>query len=297
MFRLSVCWSLLSDSTIDEDALRLALHDLSQQHAALRTEVADPPLLFDYAVEAAANLSLLRAVVDKLCGRACSHNLSSSSGRPSCELAALLAHWILSAIGRVIHVAWPRVAVRNAADVPVPLDVVDCQDLEQLAARSAWLLDGRSARHFLRTPLHAVLLRAPGNKGAEACEGGQPGTSLLHVAVNHGLCDGFSGLPLLRDLQQLYSNRKRKHGENFENPGVAKRLHAQARGAASADEHEHGARKRKADTQESADCKPKSKKAVAGLRMAERRLGEALAGTLQPDSADTGSSALFDAAH
>ena len=90
------------------------------------------------------------------------------------------------------------------------------------------MLDGRNARNFLTGPIHAVsrlflnlcvfdlLLLAflgdypkkrgfcEGSKNAEVLlelsgETLQEQTSRLHIAVSHGLADGFSGMPLLQD--------------------------------------------------------------------------------------------------
>eukprot|EP00811_Abedinium_folium_P019068 NODE_279_length_3239_cov_11.437982.p1 GENE.NODE_279_length_3239_cov_11.437982~~NODE_279_length_3239_cov_11.437982.p1 ORF type:complete len:669 (+),score=211.19 NODE_279_length_3239_cov_11.437982:717-2723(+) len=183
MFRCSTAWALVPDSSINEAALRGALEDLSARHEALRTQLTDPPLLFDIAMEAAGNLSLLRALAD----RSSTHGLVLL--RRSC-----------SVVGSALLAAWPRVMVCKAGTIPVPMEVVDCSGSEQLELRSSWLLDGRNAVRMLNTPMHAVVLHV-------ADEGdGASVLPRLHIIVSHGFGDGFAGLPLLRDLQRLYFN-------------------------------------------------------------------------------------------
>lgn len=95
-------------------------------------------------------------------------------------------------IGWLLWTAWPRLQHERTPEVN--LDVVECEDSEQLELRSTWLLDGRNGRQFLENPIHAVLLTDA-----------ETGKCRLHIAVSHGLSDGFSGLPLLQDFIQFYN--------------------------------------------------------------------------------------------
>ncbi|CAE7235011.1 unnamed protein product, partial [Symbiodinium sp. KB8] len=174
MFSLSVCWALDSEEPVQKDVLCRTLQKLKRKHGALRVQLADPPALWDFAMDAASNLSFSRAVL-----------LRGARGRrPG------LSARILNGLGLLLFTAWPRLT--QTEDTEVPVEVVQCQSREQLEQRSAWLLDGRNARNFLTGPLHAVLLELPG-MGAR-----------LHIAVSHGLSDGFSGMPLLQDFVRLY---------------------------------------------------------------------------------------------
>merc|ERR1711957_918886 len=110
-------------------------------------------------------------------------------------------HRCFSFVGKALHSAWPRVVVRDPSQIVVPVEIIDCEDWDQLERRSAWLMDGRSARKFLRSTVHAIVLRTP-------ADGQYASHSRLHVAVSHGVADGFSGLPLLQDLRQLYAKEK-----------------------------------------------------------------------------------------
>lgn len=174
MFSLSVCWALDSEESVQKDVLCRTLQKLKRKHGALRVQLADPPALWDFAMDAASNLSFSRAAL-----------LRGARGRrPG------LSARILNGLGLLLFTAWPRLT--QTEDTEVPVEVVQCQSREQLEQRSAWLLDGRNARNFLTGPLHAVLLELPG-MGAR-----------LHIAVSHGLSDGFSGMPLLQDFVRLY---------------------------------------------------------------------------------------------
>eukprot|EP00439_Symbiodinium_sp_Y106_P003580 s4711_g1.t1 len=173
MFSLSVCWALESKEPVKKDVLCRTLQKLKQKHGALRMQLADPPALWDFAMDAAANLSFSREVL-----------LRGPPRRPG------LSARILNGVGLLLWTAWPRLT--QTEDTEVPVEVVRCQSREQLEQRSAWLLDGRNARNFLTGPLHAILLELPG-MGAR-----------LHIALSHGLSDGFSGMPLLQDFVRLY---------------------------------------------------------------------------------------------
>lgn len=184
IFRVSAAWALVPDGPLNVDALEKALQDLSARHEALRSELADPPQLLDIAIEAAGNLLLLQSWA------------RSSKFRFGFLVKVVL--WALSALAKLLVMAWPRAVVLEPGKLPVPLEVVNCTGSEQLEMRSNWLLDGRNSARFLNTPMHAVLLQV-------ADEG--EGVSVLprlHVVVSHGFGDGFAGLPLLRDLQRLY---------------------------------------------------------------------------------------------
>ena len=143
MFRLSVSWALVADDPIDEAALRGALRDLCAKHEALRTEMADPPLLCDIAMEAAGNLALLRHFLERRAG-----------GTPA------VVRSVLRAAGSALYLSWPRVAVRDSQDTPVPLDIVRCESQEQIGLRSTWP-HGRSQLteiHDHATPRDAAAL-------------------------------------------------------------------------------------------------------------------------------------------
>ena len=184
MFSLSVCWALESRSAVNKAALVRALQRLKKKHGALGVHLADPPALWDFAMEAASNLSFSRAML-------LSGSVSHQSRQPT-RLAR-----ILDSVGSVLWAAWPRLEHAEGDSVDVPLEVVRCESSQQLEMRSAWLLDGRNARQFLTGPMHAVLLELPGTSG-------EPEMARLHIAVSHGLSDGFSGMPLLQDFVRFY---------------------------------------------------------------------------------------------
>lgn len=178
MFSMSVCWALEADD-VEIMKVRTALENLLSKHGALSVQLADPPALWDLAMEAAANLSLARALLQSAFG----NSLHGRRGRTDC---------VMECIGGLLWTAWPR--LKREKNPEAKLDVIECEDSNQLELRSAWLLDGRNGRQFLENPMHAVLL-----KDAET------GKSRLHLAVSHGLSDGFSGLPLLQDFLQFYN--------------------------------------------------------------------------------------------
>ena len=178
MFSMSVCWALEADD-VEIMKVQTALENLLSKHGALSVQLADPPALWDLAMEAAANLSLARALLQSTFG----NSLHGSRGRTDC---------VMECIGGLLWTAWPRLKREKFPEAK--LDVIECEDSNQLELRSAWLLDGRNGRQFLENPMHAVLL-----KDAET------GKSRLHLAVSHGLSDGFSGLPLLQDFLQFYN--------------------------------------------------------------------------------------------
>ena len=185
MFSLSVCWALESED-VDVLAVQSALRSLLGKHGALAVKLADPPAMWDLAMEAAANLSLARAVFNEKFGSAKQFQIrrveSGQSGR---------RNRIMDFIGWLLWTAWPR--LQHERNPEVNLDVFECEDSNQLELRSAWLLDGRNGRQFLENPIHAVLLKD-----------GETGKCRLHIAVSHGLSDGFSGLPLLQDFIRFY---------------------------------------------------------------------------------------------
>ncbi|CAK9022035.1 Tyrocidine synthase 3 (Tyrocidine synthase III) [Includes: ATP-dependent asparagine adenylase (AsnA) (Asparagine activase) [Durusdinium trenchii] len=198
MFAMSVCWALESQGPCGQKecaAIERALQKLVDRHGALSMRLADPPATWDLAMEAAANLSLTRAILGdrtrEIRGRVC---------RRGREISGLGR--IMDFIGWLLWTAWPRLQHErhlpggpgggpDRATESVQLDVVHCEDSEQLEGRSAWLLDGRNGRQILQAPIHAVLLK-------------DSSRSRLHVAVSHGLADGFSGLPLLKDFIRFY---------------------------------------------------------------------------------------------
>lgn len=178
MFSLSVCWALEADN-VDVPAVQRALQSLLAKHGALSMKLADPLALWDLAMEAAANLSLARALLHAEFGR-------TKPGRKRGRI-----NRIMDFIGWLLWTAWPR--LQHERNPEVNLDVIQCEDSPQLELRSAWLLDGRNAREFLVNPIHAVLLTDA-----------ETGKRRLHIAVSHGLSDGFSGLPLLQDFIDFY---------------------------------------------------------------------------------------------
>ena len=180
MFCMSVCWALEADD-VEIMKVQKALENLLSKHGALSVQLADPPALWDLAMEAAANLSLARALLQSTFGNTLHGH---SRGRTDC---------VMECIGGLLWTAWPRLKRERFPEAK--LDVIECEDSNQLELRSAWLLDGRNGRQFLENPMHAVLL-----KDAET------GKSRLHLAVSHGLSDGFSGLPLLQDFLQFYND-------------------------------------------------------------------------------------------
>lgn len=191
MLRLAVTWSIVSDGPLDEVALRLALRDLRAHHEALRAQLVDSPHLIDFAMEAAAGLSILRSLAE--------HRWRG--GR-----AGAIARCICNGLGAALWSAWPRVTVQAAGDGEVAVETFECATEKELEQRSTWLSDGRNARGFLRSPLHAVVLRSgPGRGGASV-------STRLHIIASHGFCDGFSGLPLLKDLQRFYAEHTGARG-------------------------------------------------------------------------------------
>ncbi|CAJ1407734.1 unnamed protein product [Effrenium voratum] len=179
MFSLSVCWALETHDHVDMAALQRALRCLVMKHGALTMQLADPPASWDFAMEAASNLSLARSLLRRHFG------VIGANARRHPALK------VLDFVGWLLWVAWPQLRPEQAEEVP--LDVISCENQEQLEWRSAWLLDGRNARSFLVHPIHAVLLTDTGRT-----------ISRLHLAVSHGLADGFSGLPLLQDFLRFY---------------------------------------------------------------------------------------------
>eukprot|EP00927_Polykrikos_kofoidii_P045438 TRINITY_DN39421_c0_g1_i1.p1 TRINITY_DN39421_c0_g1~~TRINITY_DN39421_c0_g1_i1.p1 ORF type:complete len:1401 (-),score=169.94 TRINITY_DN39421_c0_g1_i1:148-3891(-) len=196
MFGLSVGWVLVPDQPVDTEALQGALQDLAERHEALRVEVVDPSPLLDLAMEAAANLSLAREAIGRLCP---SEAGSGGDGRDVGRLVGAVGRGLIKCMGKTLIRAWPRVAVRS--QWRVPLETLKCSDSKQLRRRSEWLLDGRNASCFMPGPLHAVILQCEGDDGGITDQ-------RLHILVNHGLCDGFSGVPLLADLECFYAERQ-----------------------------------------------------------------------------------------
>eukprot|EP00931_Biecheleriopsis_adriatica_P101854 TRINITY_DN76919_c0_g1_i1.p1 TRINITY_DN76919_c0_g1~~TRINITY_DN76919_c0_g1_i1.p1 ORF type:complete len:1901 (-),score=386.51 TRINITY_DN76919_c0_g1_i1:21-5576(-) len=210
MFRLSVCWALEAKTSVDLAALKRALRRLRLRHAALAAQLADPAQLWDFAMEAAGNLSLLRSLLLQ--------QRQAATRRGRARSAGLLPR-TLNSLGNALHRAWPRLVVHHEEqEAEVPLHVVACSSCEQMEQRSAWLLDGRNGRHFSEGPFHAVLLQLPAQStlpasaeegpGSRAQEAEVPVASRLHLAVSHGLCDGFSGTPLLQDFVRLYESER-----------------------------------------------------------------------------------------
>lgn len=114
-------------------------------------------------------------------------------------------------IGWLLWTAWPRLQHERTPEVN--LDVVECEVSEQLELRSTWLLDGRNGRQFLENPIHAVLLTDA-----------ETGKCRLHIAVSHGLSDGFSGLPLLQDFIQFYNGLATTSNGNQSGPAQSGRF-------------------------------------------------------------------------
>lgn len=191
MFSLSVCWALEADN-VDVPAVQRALQSLLAKHGALSMKLADPLALWDLAMEAAANLSLARALLQAEFGRTKPLEGKKQRGRHRINR-------IMDFIGWLLWTAWPR--LQHERNPEVNLDVIECEDSAQLELRSAWLLDGRNGREFLVNPIHAVLLTDA-----------ETGKCRLHIAVSHGLSDGFSGLPLLQDFIDFYGRDQLQQG-------------------------------------------------------------------------------------
>ena len=184
MFSLSVCWALETQTpcgTEEIEAMKVALQRLVARHGALSMRLADPPAMWDLAMEAAANLSLARATLRNVEG--------VESGKGARRRQRRRIGNIMDFIGWLLWTAWPQ--LQHERNCEVHFDVVDCESSKQLEWRSAWLLDGRNGRQVLENPIHAVLLK-------------DSRKSRLHLAVSHGLADGFSGLPLLQDFIRFY---------------------------------------------------------------------------------------------
>ena len=189
MFSLSVCWALESEQ-VDVARVQSALQSLLTKHGALCVKLADPPAIWDVAMEAAANLSLARALLNAEFGWLKPVQSRQQQGRHR-RISSIMES-VMDFIGWLLWTAWPRLQHERTPEVN--LDVVECEDSEQLELRSTWLLDGRNGRQFLENPIHAVLLTDA-----------ETGKCRLHIAVSHGLSDGFSGLPLLQDFIQFYN--------------------------------------------------------------------------------------------
>eukprot|EP00435_Cladocopium_sp_Y103_P019909 s968_g4.t2 len=207
MFSLSVCWALESEQ-VDVARVQSALQSLLAKHGALCVKLADPPAIWDLAMEAAANLSLARALLNAEFGGM--KPVQSGKGRGRHRRISSIMESVMDFIGWLLWTAWPRLQHERTPEVN--LDVVECEDSEQLELRSTWLLDGRNGRQFLENPIHAVLLTDA-----------DTGKCRLHIAVSHGLSDGFSGLPLLQDFIQFYSGLAPTFNANQLQPGSAQK--------------------------------------------------------------------------
>lgn len=293
MLNLSVGWALVSEGEpIHEEALHRALQELSGRHPALRAELEDSPMLLDVAMEAAANVTFLRSLLARRPAR---------DGRaPRESITARATRRVLFGVGAAMRRAWPRIRVNKHEQAPrIPFRVVQCEDYRQLTSRSKWLMDGRNAHNYMEAQLQAILLKVPGSDAAR-----------LHVLISHGLADGFSGLPLLKDLQELY--RKHCRGDlpgthDATAAGLRKRKHAggpadEGAGASASPPRVEAAAPSHQVPQR--DCKRRRATGEAGpgasggncFAILEQRLNRALAGAVGSpageDVMDLGSHAL-----
>lgn len=194
MWQSRCAWVIRRDRPLHEGPLRAALIQLVQRHAALRTSLRDPYQLFGAAQQALTTFQVLRRHCWLLSG---AHSKSPCSiykytGFMQFVSSSMvdMTNAILNTVAWSFWGAWPCIAVDRSSD-KVPLAILDCSKSLEEAENNLWL----HARSFL-PPFQAIL--AP--FGVDHEEG-----AVVYLAVSHMLSDGFSIVPLLRDLAELVS--------------------------------------------------------------------------------------------
>jgi len=190
-------WILRRRRPLRETALRLALRQLVERHAALRTQLRDPYPLFGATQQAFTAFELWRA-------GAAPPALAPSAGLRK-RIVTRLRHAAVRTLSRwtrwSFEHAWPRASalpVEAGPDAPLPLSVLSHSASSTEAEDALW-----AGRGNFEPPFRAVL--APFGKGGE--EG-----ALLYLAVTHMFSDGYSVVPLLSDLAHLVSEAETSLG-------------------------------------------------------------------------------------
>jgi len=184
MWRSRCQWLIRRRQPLSEAALRIALEQLIDRHAALRAELRDPYKLFTATQQALTVFELWRrhgaAVLgDGLLGRFVQRGAT-----------------LMAALGRAarwsFRNSWPR-ARAGGGDAwkgrRLPLRVLGHFATEEEAERKVW---ARAAEFVPPFQARFVTFGQDREEGA-----------LVHLAVSHMLSDGYSVVPLLDDLAHL----------------------------------------------------------------------------------------------
>eukprot|EP00931_Biecheleriopsis_adriatica_P062238 TRINITY_DN37486_c0_g1_i1.p1 TRINITY_DN37486_c0_g1~~TRINITY_DN37486_c0_g1_i1.p1 ORF type:complete len:1502 (-),score=300.09 TRINITY_DN37486_c0_g1_i1:46-4551(-) len=178
-------WIVCRDRPLSQGVFHRALIELVQRHEVLRTELADPLQLFRATQQALTALELWRRYgANLLPARAC----------------RCVWRGVDALAGRCFRWSWPRIKTyrRGSASRARTSGCTTVFENALVLPRKATIEEAESAIWALVRPFTPPFRAMLAPYGKEEEEG-----ALVYLAVSHMLADGYSVVPLIKDLAEL----------------------------------------------------------------------------------------------